>query len=53
MIASLFFHLLGCSLLSLGLCLLGALVAYGLQGEEIAVHLVKSWIFEFNGIIVG
>jgi len=53
MIASLFFHLLGCSLLSIGLCFLGAVVAYFLQGEEIALALIEAWIFEFNGIIVG
>lgn len=53
MIASLFFHLLGCSLLSIGLCFLGAMVSYGLQGDTMAVELMKSWIFEFNGVIVG
>jgi len=53
MIASLLFHLLGCSLLSIGLCFLGAMVTFGLQGEQMAVDLVESWVFEFNGIIVG
>ena len=53
MIARLLFHLLGCSLLSIGLCFLGAIVVYALQGQEMAVDLVRSWIFDFDGVLVG
>lgn len=53
MLARSLFYLLWCSLLSIGLCALGAAVAYRLQGADMAMGLLRSWVFDFNGIAVG
>lgn len=53
MIAGAFFALLVSMGLSLGLCLLGCLLTYWLQGMEAALSLFEHWVFRFNGILVG
>ncbi len=53
MIARSLFCLLWCSLLSIGLCVLGVAIAMAVQGPETALELLRSWIFDFNGVIVG
>ena len=53
MLASSLFYLLGCALLSASLCTLGVIVTYFFQGEAMALELMKAWIVEFNGILVG
>lgn len=47
------FYLLWCSLLSIGLCALGVAITYLLQDQEMALGLLRSWVFDFNGVIVG
>jgi hypothetical protein len=53
MLARCLFFLLWCSLLSVGLCFLGFGLTYLIQGDRIAIGLVKAWIFDFDGVIVG
>jgi hypothetical protein len=53
MLASSLFYLLGCALLSAGLCVLGVLLTYFIQNEATALGLMNAWVVEFNGILVG
>lgn len=53
MLARSLFSLLWCSLLSISLCGVGVGVAYTVQDPEIALGLLRSWVFDFNGVIVG
>lgn len=53
MLASSLFYLLGCALLSAGVCVIGVLLTYFLQGEKTALGLMNAWVVEFDGILVG
>jgi len=53
MLASILFYLLGAALLSAGLCILGVIITFLAQGPTLALELLRSWIIDFNGILVG
>ena len=53
MLASSLLCLLGCALLSAGLCVLGVILTYFMQGEATALGLMKAWVVDFNGLLVG
>ena len=45
--------ILTCSIISFVVCIIGVLISYMTQGEDIATKLFYSWVKYFNGIIVG
>lgn len=53
MFASCLFYLLWCALLSAALCGFGAIASYFIQGQATAIALIKAWVIDFNGILVG
>jgi hypothetical protein len=46
-------YFFGSAILSAVLCATGALLVYFVQGEEMALRLMQSWVIRFNGILVG
>ena len=53
MIAKCLFGLIGFAVLSAVLCVAGAVATYYLQGETMAMGLLRAWVFDFDGILVG
>ncbi len=53
MLANCIISFLLSALISLILCFLGALIIIIFQEENLAKEFIISWIFEFNGVLVG
>jgi hypothetical protein len=53
MVAGAFLAVLWCMGLSFLLCIVGVAATYVIQGPEMAFGLFKSWVFDFNGLLVG
>jgi len=51
-INSFLYFLLFCAV-SLALCVTGCVIAFFFQSDQIARELLTSWVFYFNGILVG
>jgi hypothetical protein len=53
MLGKAFFYVLVFMLISCVLSAFGAIITYYLQSSDMAVEFIKSWIYYFNGIIIG
>jgi hypothetical protein len=52
-IATAFFYVVLSGLAIVVACVIGALITYFLQGDRMALDLVQTSIFNFNGVLVG